>query len=70
MDYEAFRAAVSARLLAEYCLTWDDAAGDPEPLIAAMDAGCSPERFVAHFAEKFDLTPLHQINFSYRKVAR
>ena len=61
MDYETFRAAVSARLLAEYCLTWDDAAGDPETLIAAMGAGWSPEQFVERYGMKYDLTPHHDL---------
>ncbi|MGE0256692.1 MAG: hypothetical protein AB7N54_11050 [Alphaproteobacteria bacterium] len=69
MDYETFRAAVSARLLADYCLTWDDAAGDAEPLLAAIDAGLSPAEFVSFYAAKFDLTPLSALSL-YPKEAR
>jgi hypothetical protein len=50
---------VSALMHRQYAITWDDAAGDLQPLDNALADGLSPEEFVARFAEKYDLTPRH-----------
>lgn len=55
--YDAYKAEVDRVMQAKYGITWDDAAGDPEPIEDAMAGGESPEEFVDWWGEKYDLTP-------------
>tara|TARA_R110001606_G_scaffold349595_1_gene499563 strand:- start:594 stop:851 length:258 start_codon:yes stop_codon:yes gene_type:complete len=58
MRFDEYRYAVSKQMLTIYGIDWDDACGDDEPLLAALDEGAAPEDFVDWFGRKHDLDPL------------
>lgn len=52
-----YRNNVSCLMLDKYGITWADACGDDDRLIAGMDAQ-TPAEFVDWWGEKYDLTPV------------
>lgn len=55
MTLPEFETAVSAEMKKRYGITWEDACGDVEPLIAALAEGRHPAEFVHCFGERYDL---------------
>jgi hypothetical protein len=62
---DAYQVAVSAELLREYGLTWQDACGDMEPLLRAIADGLRPADFVQDFAERYELEPVRRHSATY-----
>ena len=54
-----YRDRVSAAMKKRYGITWDDAAGDVEPLETAMRDGMTPDEFVRWFGERYNLIPVN-----------
>lgn len=63
-----FTDEVSTIMKRDYGLTWQDAAGDLQPLENALADGLSPQEFVRIFAERYDLTPLEDTERSARNA--
>jgi hypothetical protein len=58
MTLDDYRYEVSKQMLTVFCIDWDDACGEDEPLQAALDDGCTVADFVDWFGRKYDLDPL------------
>jgi hypothetical protein len=60
-DVRQFANDVSAIMKREYGLTWQDAAGDLQPLENGLTDGLSPQEFVELFAAQYGLAPLSDV---------
>ena len=54
-SFEEYRAIASRYMEKYYYTTWDEAAGDPEPILSAIESGETPTGFIDRIAEKYDL---------------
>lgn len=54
-DFDEYREAVSRYMEKFYCLTWDDACGEEEPIRRAMESKETPAEFAEWWALKYDL---------------
>jgi hypothetical protein len=57
-DVHRFASEVSAIMKRSYAITWEDAAGDLQPLENALADGLSAQEFVDRYAAKYGLRPL------------
>lgn len=53
-----FKAGVDKYFKSIYGLTWADACGDEEPLLAALKELTKPKEFVLEWGERYDLDPI------------
>ncbi len=58
-DFDEYRIIASDYMKKYYYITWDDAAGDPEPLTRAIEDRMTPTEFVDWWAEKYDLSSIY-----------
>lgn len=56
--YAEWKSAVDSRFKVKTGNSWDDLCGDEEPLRDAYGNGLSPEEFVEHWMDKYDLEPI------------
>ena len=66
MAVSVFKNRVSVRMLAVYGIDWNDACGDDEPLLTAIEDRWTAEEFVGWWGEKFDLEPLAAFDLKIR----
>lgn len=55
-DFDKYREIASKYMKRYYFITWDEAAGDPEPIMEAIEAKMTPTEFVDWQAEKYGLS--------------
>ena len=53
--FEVWREALDKYLVRWYYATWNDLAGDLDPIYEAWNQGESPAEFAERFARKYDL---------------
>ena len=58
-DFDEYCRVASDYMKKYYYITWDDAAGDPEPLTRAIEDRMTPTGFVDWWAEKYDLFSIY-----------
>ena len=58
-DFDEYQKIASDYMKIYYYITWNDAAGDPEPLMRAIEDRMTPTEFVDWWAEKYDLSSIY-----------
>lgn len=54
-NFEEYREKASLYMKKYYYITWDEAAGDPEPILSAIESRETPTEFIDRIANKYNL---------------
>ncbi len=63
MSFDEWAQAVDVLCRRHFACSWDDLAGDLEPLQASYEGGETPRQFIERLARKFDLTWVDSVSY-------
>ena len=66
MSFDEWAKAVDALCLRHFACSWDDLAGDLEPLQRSYESGDTPRQFIGRLARRFDLVWVDSVPYLSR----